>query len=177
MLESLRRSLGVQMSRWKFRRYSNDVISFPDALAKTSHALIILPLTPTTESPAPVIEFLRSRFPEGHITLVSDEHDTGSAVMLPHGVHVRLSARNVDWMFRPSPDILRQVTAQTYDLAVDLNLDFLLPSAYICRASDARVRVGFVRKRADLFYNFQMQPNGAQRGAVYERLAACLKMF
>jgi ADP-heptose:LPS heptosyltransferase len=165
------------MSRWQFRRYPNEVISFTDALAKTDHALIILPLTPTTQSPAPVIEFVRSRFPEDHITLVAEEHDTGSTVMVPHGVHVRLSARNVDWMFRPSSDILGRVTAQTYDLAVDLNLDFLLPSAYICRASNARVRVGFVRERADLFYNFQMQPDGAQRGALYERLAACLKMF
>jgi hypothetical protein len=40
------------------------------------------------------------------------------------------------------------------------------------------VRVGFVSKRADVFYNFQIQRDPAlNRQLIYDRLAKCLQMF
>jgi ADP-heptose:LPS heptosyltransferase len=177
MLESLRRSLGVRMSAWHFRRMRNNIISFADTMSTGDHALLILPLTPTTQSPASVIELVRARFPDGHLTIVAEEHDTGAAVLLPRSTIVRMSPSGVDWLFRPSRALTQQIARHQYDLAIDLNLDSLLPSAYICRESNARVRIGFARPGADLFYNFQMQPDAARSGALYDRLAACLKMF
>jgi hypothetical protein len=69
------------------------------------------------------------------------------------------------------------VKDRQYDVAVDLNLDFLLPSGYICKASTARIRVGFARPGADLFYNFQVKFEASSTAAMYDRLASCLKMF
>jgi ADP-heptose:LPS heptosyltransferase len=124
-----------------------------------------------------MIDYVRSRFADDHVTIVTDEHDTGSPALLPRSTIVRVRPSDIDGLYRPSAEMIRSIAARKYDLAIDLNLDFLLPSAYICRASNARVRVGFARERADLFFNFQMQPDGAQQGALYARLAACLKMF
>jgi ADP-heptose:LPS heptosyltransferase len=177
MLESLRRSLGAWMSGWHFRRMRNTVISFADTMSTGERALLILPLTPTTQSPASVIELVRARFPDGHLTIVAEEHDTGAAVLLPRSTIVRMSPTAIDWLYRPSHAMLQQITRYQYDLAIDLNLDSLLPSAYICRESNARVRIGFARPGADMFYNFQMQPDVSRSGALYDRLAECLKMF
>ena len=177
MLESLRRSLGVQLSRWHFRRMHNAVISFADSLSTGGNALLILPLTPTAQSPALVIDLVRTQFPGARLTIVAEEHDTGAAVLLPRSTIIRVSPNNIDWLFRPSREITQRIAGATYDLAIDLNLDSLLPSAYICRESNARVRVGFARDGADLFYNFQMQHDSARDAALYDRLAACLKMF
>ncbi len=177
MLDSLRRSLGITMSRWHFRRLRNDVISFTDVITTGQRALLILPLTPTAQSPAPVIDLVRTRYAEQHLTIVAEEHDTGASVLLPHSTVVRVSPEGVDWMFRPSREVMRKVAGSSYDIAIDLNLDSLLPSAYICRGSNARVRVGFAREGAEHFYNFLMQPGATKSGAVYDKLAACLKMF
>ena len=177
MLESLRRSLGVQLSRWHYRSLRNDIISFSESMSAGGHALLILPLTPTAQSPAAVIDLVRARFPEAHLTIVTDEHDTGAGVLLPHSTIIRVRASDIDWLFRPSGEVMQHVIARTYDLAIDLNLDSLLPSAYICRGSNARVRVGFSRDGGDYFYNFLMQPDTSRDGALYDRLAACLKMF
>ena len=177
MLESLRRSLGIRMSRWHFRRLHNDIISFTEALRTAQRALLILPLTPTAHSPASVIELVRARYPENHLTIVTEEHDTGASVLLPHSRVVRVNPFHVDWLFRPSREIMQKVAGSSYDIAIDLNLDSLLPSAYICRGSNARVRVGSAREGAEHFYNFLMQPDTSKSGAVYDRLAACLKMF
>jgi hypothetical protein len=177
MLETFRHMLGIRTARWHFRRLRNDVISFTDSLSTGKQALLILPLTPTTYSPASVIDLVRSRFPENRLTIVAEEHDTGAAVLLPQSTIVRVSLAQLDWLFRPSRDITQRVARQTYDVAIDLNLDSLLPSAYICKGSNARVRVGFARKGAEHFYNFVLQPDTARTGALFDRLAACLKMF
>jgi ADP-heptose:LPS heptosyltransferase len=177
MLESLRRSLGLWMSGLHFRKSPVGVISFADTMSAGQRALVILPLTPTTQSPASVIELVRARFPDGHLTIVAEEHDTGAAMLLPRSTIVRMSPTAVDWLFRPSQMLLREITRHNYDIAIDLNLDSLLPSAYICRKSNARVRIGFARQGADVFYNFQMQPDASKQGALYNRLAECLKMF
>jgi ADP-heptose:LPS heptosyltransferase len=177
MLESLRRSLGARLSRWHFRRLPNAVISFSESMSTGERALLILPLTPTTQSPASVIELVRARFPDGHLTIVAEEHDTGAAVLLPRSTIIRVSPDALDWFYRPSNALKRQITRNKYDLAIDLNLDSLLPSAYICRESNARVRIGFARPEADEFYNFLMQPDAARTGALFDRLATCLKMF
>lgn len=177
MLHTLRRSLGIRVSRWHFRRQRNTVISFTDAITTGKHALLILPITPTAQSPASVIDLVRTRYPEDHLTIIAEEHDTGAAVLLPRSTVIRLSAAQIDWLFRPSQQVMQRVAAHSYDLAIDLNLDSLLPSAYICMGSNARVRVGFSRDGAEYFYNFLMQPDAAKGGAMYDRLAECLKMF
>jgi hypothetical protein len=155
----------------------NTIISFVDAFSTDGKALLIMPLTPTTQSPAQVIELVRAHYPDDRLTVVAEEHDTGAAVLLPRSKIVRVSLTQVDWLFRPTREITKGLARGTYDIAVDLNLDSLLPSAYICKESNARVRIGFARKGADHFYNFEMQPDTARDGALYDRLAACLKMF
>jgi hypothetical protein len=177
MLESLRRSLGFTLSRFLFRNNRDEVISFAGITAG-NHALLILPLTPSALSPAPVIDLLRKHFPDNRITIVTDEHDSAVGALLPQSEIVRLGAANASRFFLPAPDITRAVKARRYDVAIDLNLDFLLPSAYICKASNARVRFGFARTGADVFFNFVMQPDET-RGAtqLYERLAGVVQMF
>jgi ADP-heptose:LPS heptosyltransferase len=81
-------------------------------------------------------------------------------------------------VFLPGNDLITRVKKRRYDLTIDLNLDLVLPSAYICKESDARIRVGFARKHADTFYNFQINVDPTlDRKLVYERLVKCLQMF
>ena len=177
MLESLGRSLGLSLSRFRFRNNRDEVISFAGITAG-NHALLILPLTPSAVSPAPVIDLLRKHFPDNRITIVTDEHDSTVGALLPRSEILRFGTANISRFFLPTPDITRVVQARRYDVAIDLNLDFLLPSAYICKASNARVRLGFARTGAEAFYNFLMQPD-ITRGAahLYERFAAVVQMF
>ena len=65
-----------------------------------------------------------------------------------------------------------------YDVAMDLNLDFVLHTAYICKASRARVRVGYSHSAADLFYNVQLNfDRNSSPQVLYKKFASCLAMF
>lgn len=177
MLNALRRSLGYRLARWHFRKQQNDVISFTDAVSSGQSVLLILPLIPQKGSTGPLLEWLHTRYGDRKLTVVASAPDNSAAALFPRSEVIRVPDEEVTRLFHPSAAVLKSVRSRPYDIAIDLNLDFLLPSGYICRASNARVRVGFTRPGADLFYNFQVKGNGSNGTPLYDRLVACLKMF
>jgi ADP-heptose:LPS heptosyltransferase len=179
MFERPRRALGLQLTRFRLRHTTETVISFTNSFTSAERVLVILPFGLDPALPgAPVFEMLSRRFSDVNITLVADEARTSLARFMPRSALVRVAPVDLTSLFLPRRELLTRITQRPYDVAIDLNLDLVLPSAYICRESNARVRVGVARDRADLFYNFQIQPNallGRQR--LYERLVTCLQMF
>lgn len=179
MVESLRKSVGISLSRWTFRSEKAPVTPFTGAVANAHNALLIMPLPQfDLHLIAPVIDVLRKRFHEKHITVVTPLHSVELMHLLPQGRFIRLEDVEISPLFLPRPSFLKRLPRSDYDLAVDLNLDFFLPSGYICKKSNARVRVGFGGKHSELFYNFLIHASTAPgRRKPYERMAACLSMF
>lgn len=177
MFETARRSLGYTLARMHFRNQRDQVIDFTESLASGNRVLLILPLTPSKAPITSLLELFRTRYGEEMVSVVTDARDTAIAGALPRSEIIRMHMTEVTRLFHPPVDILKRVKDRKYDVAVDLNLDFLLPSGYICKASTARIRVGFARPGADLFYNFQIKFEGSSTAAMYDRLASCLKMF
>jgi ADP-heptose:LPS heptosyltransferase len=125
-----------------------------------------------------VLETMKKRIREENITVITDELGVEAVRMLPRSQFIRIVVSDLNSFYLPHGSIIQQVREKQYDLAIDLNLDLVLPSAYICKASNARVRVGFTRKRAEPFYNFQIQPDlTLGKKLIYDRLAQCLQMF
>lgn len=179
MLESLRRFIGLQVARFHFRKEPDTVITFTDAISDAREALLIMPLGNVQLLPTiNVIDVLKKLFHEEHITIVTA--DGGHEVMrlLPHSPVVRILPTEISAFFLPRKDLVDRVNRRKYDVAIDLNLDLMLPSAYICKESRARIRVGFAGEQADTFYNLQIKQDPAlSKQLVFDRLAKCLEMF
>jgi ADP-heptose:LPS heptosyltransferase len=179
MLISLRHAAGLLFARLRFRKSRDTVIRFTGSVSSAEQALVLLPFGSDAPAPAPeVFTTLRRRFARGNITLVGEERLAPLAAQIPDARFIRVKPEALTVFFLPRAALMEQLDGRRYDLAVDLNLDFLLPSAYICRKSGARVRVGIERRKAERFYNLLIHPDpslGTQR--LYERLLACLEMF
>ena len=88
------------------------------------------------------------------------------------------SERDINRWFVPRHELLRRMESNKFDVAVDLNVTFSLTSAFLCKASNAPLRISFVKKNGDHFYNFQIKtkPNNANKYS-YRSLLKCLDMF
>lgn len=179
MLEKPRSSLGLLGARFHFRRTRDEALSFVDSFAAASSILLLMPLDGSPLYPvAPVVTMLRRHKREEQITVVVASHSNEAFTALDRSPIMRILPEEIGTFLLPRKDVLARVRRTQYDLAIDCNLDFLLPSGYICRESRAPVRVGFARAHADLFYNFQVQTSRAESRTVrYERFAHCLEMF
>ncbi len=179
MLARSRSSVGLLGARFHFRRSRGEVLSFVDSLASASRILLLMPLDGSPLYPvAPVLTMLRTRKSDEQITVVVASHSNEAFAALERSPIVRILPEEIGFFFLPHKEVLTRIRQHSYDLAIDLNLDFLLPSGYISRESGARIRVGFAQAHADLFYNFQVQTSRAESRTVrYERFAHCLEMF
>lgn len=179
MLESSRRWLGAQIARYHFRALRDPILAFRSAFTSARTALIVLPFD---QEPAPQLqefaEALKVRFAQDHLTIIAAEHHYDIGRLLPRSHVVRVPARDLTPFFHPRKDMVAAFTARQYDLAIDLNLDFVMPSGYICRVSGARIRVGYDRGGAEHFFNFIIKRKpGIGRERAYHRLAEFLRTF
>ena len=179
MFESTRHSIGTKLAKWHFRKSRDEQRSFTTAISSARQVLLVMPLLSEDLQPASsVIQMLKSQFKEKRITIVTGDHGLEISRLLPHGHFLHLIKTQVGYFYHPRADFLKTINEKKYDLAIDLNLDFQLPSGYICRASGAHVRVGFSHPQADVFYNFQVRPDPTLgRKLIYDRLVQCLQKF
>jgi ADP-heptose:LPS heptosyltransferase len=157
----------------------DEVMSFSNAISTSKTVLLILPLNTHDMQPVSmVIEFFKRRFRSEDITVVSTGHPIDILRALPRSQFIHIVQGEIGFLFMPRKELMRRIKGRPHDLAIDLNLDFLLPSGYICKASGARVRIGFADQRADIFYNLQVKADPTlARKQVYTRLATCLEKF
>ena len=179
MLESLRRSIGTRIAQFRFRKQHDRVISFTHLLPSAGTILVIMPLSPEEAGDhANVLSLFRTHFAPENLTVLTPVPGERIERLLPHSRVISIAPDETSLFFLPRQVVLDRVHARQYDIAVDLNLDFMLPSAYICRESNARVRVGRSGPHADTFFNFQVRLDPSpQRGDAYGRLVECLQMF
>jgi len=179
MFENLREHIGIQLTRFQFRHRPDQVLEFTNALSKAKTALVVMPFdTLTTSSTVNLLRTLRTKFKDKNLTLVLGEHNTEIPLEMRHCDILHLYDHELNQIFLPRKTIINRIRRKRYDVAIDLNLDFILPTAYICKASEAKVRIGFVKQHADMFYNFQIQKDARKKPAVtYDFLALCFKMF
>lgn len=179
MFDGLRTSVGMMKARLEFRREKDHVIRFTEAISSARHALVIMPLNPANLLPTvTVFEMLKKRFREEHLTVITGDHRLEVMRLLPRTQFMHLLETEISMFHLPTRDVIERIRKKQYDLAIDLNLDLVLPSGYICKASGARIRVGFVRKYAELFYNLLIQPDPTLgTKLIYDRLVQCLERF
>ena len=179
MFENLRFKVGLTYTRFHFRKTRDQVLQFTEAVNRADKALIIFPESATdSESLQGVLKYLVRRFTSGNLLIVTPEDFLPVVRMGDKIPTVAYSPRDVNAWFVPRPDLLRKLKRSTFDVAFDLNVNLALPSAFLCRASNAPLRVSFAKSFADQFYNFQIQTRARSNSSfAYRTFLNCIEMF
>ncbi|MBI4429701.1 MAG: hypothetical protein HY562_11350 [Ignavibacteriales bacterium] len=155
------------------------VVRFTEAVNRADKALVIFPESITdSESLLSVMKYLVRRFASGNLLVVGRDDLVGGLRIHEKISTVTFSPRDINTWYVPSGDLLRKLKRSTFDVAFDLNVNFALPSAFLCKASNAPLRVGFAKTHGDQFYNFQIQTRARSNSSfAYRTFLNCLEMF
>jgi hypothetical protein len=179
MLETLLPRLGMLFVRLRFLTDKDHVQPMTEFLRGARNALIILPVGYEDAVLASNSLFQTCReLAHVHLTVIHTSTRATSLAVYPKCEVLRLDRGDLNRFSLPTRSLMKRVFKREYDVAMDLNLDFVLHTAYICKASGARVRVGCSRDGSDLFYNVQLNldKHGSPQ-VLYQKFAACLAMF
>jgi hypothetical protein len=179
MLEKLRLNIGTSYARVHFRAARDPIVHFTQAISQARRPIVILPEISAEASVIEgVLKFLAQRFHTNKVVLVVRK-DIVSSLPDHRGFNVvTYTGEELNTWYLPRPGLLRKMKKSTFDVALDLNVRFALTSSFLCRASQAPLRIGFVKQHADNFYNFQVQTGPSSNlTQVYSQLLKCIEMF
>lgn len=179
MFANLRRSVGLLYVRWHFRKEHDIQQPLTDFLRRATSILIVLPRGyEEAQVAGNTLKKLFNVVKNRHLTIVTTGVRATALSDASRSEVIRLEEIDINKFFLPRQPVLQRILARSYDVAIDLNLDFVLDAAYICKASRAPVRVGLMRRRGELFFNIQLNLDcSGSPQVVYEKFVQCLGMF
>jgi hypothetical protein len=171
--------VGYQFARLQFRSDIDTVQPLTNFMTGARNMLVVLPIGYNDSILAGnALRRHRNVLRNVHLTVINNGTRATSLIDFPLCEVVRVDPGDLNPFSLPRRSLLQRIFTKQFDVAMNLNLDFVLHTAYICKASRARVRVGFPHDSADVFYNVLINLK-AQRTpqAMYEKFAASLAMF
>ena len=180
MFNGARLKVGLTYARFHFRKSKDPVLRFTEAISRARRVLVVLPnATRDITSVQWIVRNLADRFSSGSLTIVASpdqmqwiKNDGGRYHILSY------QQKDISTWYVPRQELLGRVKRSTFDVAFDLNVAFVLSSAFLCRESKAPLRVSFSKTHADEFYNFQVNTTATNSLAVaFRNLVRCMEMF
>ncbi len=179
ILESFRLKVGLFYTRLHFRHNHDRIMNFTNALRRSRRALVIFPESPLdVESASTFLQYMLRKFSsEGMMVAIRDDQLFTMASAPPLKT-LTYSAHDINNWFVPRHALLQRMESNNFDVALDLNFNLSLTSAFLCKASNAPLRIGFAKRDGDQFYNFQVKTRGNNGNKnSYRSLLRCLDMF
>ena len=120
------------------------MVCFPDGFEKGVGAHKVLP-------------YIRERFPDSKITVFVSRINLEKVRKSPHiDNFIAISEKDFKYVALPSRDLINRVRWIGFDVAIDLNPNFHLPTAHLCYRSGAKLRIGLSDRERTPFFNFEI---------------------
>ena len=171
--------MGLQFAKFQFRNDFDTVQPMTEFFSGARSVLITLPTGYDEANLAGnAMRSFRDKLSHLRLTVVHNSTRATSLIDFPKCEVIRLDPPDINKFSLPTKQLLQRILNREYDVAMDLNLDFVLHTAYICKASRAKVRVGFAGPGSDYFFNVQLNLSKEHSPqALYEKFARCMGMF
>ena len=179
MFERVRFRIGLTFARLHFRKKGDRAMVFTDVLTRAHRTLVIFPEREiAAEAASTIIRYLLRRFSAEGVCVVIRNDLVFTLASAPPIKTVTYTAQDVSRWLIPRHTLLSRLTPGAFDAALDLNTTLALSSAYLCRASNAPLRISFAKPEGDTFYNFQVQSKESGAAlSTYRNFLKCLDMF
>ncbi len=179
MLEQVFEYIGLQYTKFKFRQEKDSAQQLTNFFSNARTMLLILPVDyEEAQIAGNLIYPVLRKFDSIDVTVLTEGIRATPLGDFPKSKVIRISSSHINKFSLPRQHLIERINETTYDVIIDLNLDFVLYAAYICRATGSNVRIGFTHPSADTFYNVQINVDRTKPVQyIYNQLAQYLTMF
>lgn len=104
-----------------------------------------------------VMPYIRERFPHSKINVIVTRINLEKVRKSPYiDNFIDVSEKDFNVVSLPTRDLVNRVKMMSYDVAIDLNREFHLPTAYLCYRSGAKLRIGLRDQEVAPFFNMEI---------------------
>ncbi len=176
MIKNIKENLAEYFAKKKFSRKQNSEKNFQKFFSESQQILILLPTSKDSlvEEAIEVIRFFAIHKEDLFIIQSKDQFS-----YLPNDFKYSSLIINDEDKTKiglPNKELINRIKKHTFDLVLDLNRDIDVFSSAMANIPLSDFRIGFLKKDADYFYNFQI-PNEINPEKSYRNLLNSLRMF
>ncbi len=137
--------------RYGIRR--DKIVNFTQAFQRARYIMVIMPRK--KEQFLTAYEMLKNIPGKYNITVIAMSEYKNYFTMKRYR-YVEVGEDDISIFGLPKKNFIRKIALFRYDIAIDMSFDFDIFNAWLCQKVNSGIKVGFKRKNADLFYNFQL---------------------
>jgi len=176
MISNIKNKIGILFAKRKFIRGQKNGKSFQNFFFEAKEVLIILPNLENNfiEEVIKIIRFVYI-----HKKKIFIIYKSGNQKYLP--TDFEYSSHEISKIDKtkfelPTKELADKIKKYTFDIVIDLNLKNDLFSSALANIPLSDFRIGFIKNKSDLFYNFQI-PSEINSEKSYRNLLNSLRMF
>jgi hypothetical protein len=143
-----------------YARYkdSADVIDVGEYLSRIATALILPPESPEDfKSATALLDDLRQRFAQTQFYLLTPKVFSDMVSLDEQVRIISYDATEIGFHGLPKDTLQQAIRSRHFDMVIDLNLEFNLIATFLCRVSEAKLRICLAHPDREPFYNFQVR--------------------
>lgn len=182
------KALGRLITKKVFLLYARlndryEIIDICAHLSRSATALVMLPDRSDHFLPAlALLSHLRGRFPRTSFCILANEsllRNHAPQLAADEDLEIMpCTEKDLSFGGLPKPSLREAIRSRHLDLLIDLNDEFNLAAAYLCRCSDAKLRICLQHPHRDSFYNFQIGVHADESAErKYETLIKYISVF
>ena len=139
---------------------STEIVDFASTLVSAKSVLIIMPDNLEHFGIARnFIPEIKNNFSDAKIIFLTREnYHSLLEINHPHGI-IFVTPEDINQLGLPKKKLQNRILATDFDIIIDLNLDFHLPSTFLCQISAAPVKICLDEQNREPFYNFSFRMN------------------
>lgn len=176
MANMIKTSAARVVVNWNLRRHTEISISFIDAFRNASNLLIMLPRDDEDFRHSFVL-LTELDYSSKNIYLLTNDFRVS---LLPHnlrGKAIEHGIFDVNKFELPRHKFIEKLKFKNIDAVLDLNRKENLFYSYTAMLLNPKLRMGFVKKDSDKYYNFQVINHEKNPEKSYKNFLNCIKMF
>jgi hypothetical protein len=164
-----------------FARYRDraDIIDVGEYLSKIATALILPPEHPEAfKAATQLLDDLRQRFTQTQFYLLTPKALVDTLSLNEQVRIISYDPTEIGFHGLPKDTLQQAIRSRHFDMVIDLNLEFNLIATFLCRVSEAKLRICLAHPERDPFYNFQLRVTDGNRVAEkYQSLLKYISVF
>lgn len=176
MIELLKKKTAELIVSGKLKHQKNSELSFSAALKKSFSFLVLMPANDKDYRESfQILDYLESQGKT--LTILTNDFRVSLLPAKYRNKSIGFAITEVSKINLPSHKLTEQLREKLFDVVIDLNREENLFYSYIANIVKSKIRIGFKKRKADLYYNFLVDGSDNDSVKSYNNFLNCIKMF
>ncbi|GMU95436.1 MULTISPECIES: hypothetical protein [Ignavibacterium] len=176
MFELIKNKTAELIISGKLKHQNNPELSFSSALQKSFSFLLLMPADDKDYREAfNVLDYLENQGKT--LTILTNDFRVSLLPAKYRNKAIGFAVTEINKLDLPTHKLTERLREKLFDVVIDLNREENLFYSYIANIVKSKIRIGFKKRKADVYYNFLVDGSDNDSAKSYNNFLNCIKMF